>query len=208
MFLIGSEFDVITDHKALESIFNNTRSRPPSRIERWMMRLQPFNFKVIYRKGSLNEADYLSTHPTVTEREQITSTSAENYVNYVTNCSVPKSMTLDEIKEATHNDPVLQKVKKSLKEGKWDENDPDLKPFRLCADDLTYNASAGLLLKNTRLVIRTTLQGRATQLGHIGHQGIEENKTFATRKDLVPKHGQTSERNGRQTHSLPISRSR
>ena len=47
-------------------------------------------------------------------------------------------MTLDEIKKATHNDPVLQKVKKCLKEGKWDENDPDLKPFRLCADELTY----------------------------------------------------------------------
>jgi hypothetical protein len=82
MFLIGSEFDVITDHKALESIFNNPRSRPPARIERWILRLQPFNFKVIYRKGSLNEADYLSRHPAVIEREQITSTSAEEYVNY------------------------------------------------------------------------------------------------------------------------------
>ncbi|CAB4026663.1 Retrovirus-related Pol poly from transposon, partial [Paramuricea clavata] len=79
---------------------------------------------------------------TAGEREQITSTSAEDYVNYVTNCSVPKSMTLDEIKKATHNNPVVQKVKKCLKEGKWDENDPDLKPFRLCAYELTYNASA------------------------------------------------------------------
>ena len=52
MFLIGTEFDLITDHKALESIFNNPRSKPPARIERWMMRLQPFNFKAIYRKGS------------------------------------------------------------------------------------------------------------------------------------------------------------
>ena len=29
--LIGSEFDVITDHKALESIFNNPKSKPPAR---------------------------------------------------------------------------------------------------------------------------------------------------------------------------------
>ncbi|CAB4036898.1 Retrovirus-related Pol poly from transposon, partial [Paramuricea clavata] len=186
MFLIGSEFDVITDHKALESIFNNPRSRPPARIERWMMRLQPFNFKVIYRKGSLNEADNLSRHPAVIEREQITSTSAEGYVNYVTNCSVPKSMTLDEIKKATHNDPVLQKVKKCMKEGKWDENDPDLKPFRLCADELTYNASAGILLKNTRLVIPTPLQERATKLGHIGHQGIEKTKSLLREKIWYP----------------------
>ena len=150
------------------------------------MRLQPFNFKVIYRKESLNEADYLSRHPAVIEREQITSTSAEEYVNYVTNCSVPKSMTLDEIKKATHNDPVLQKVKKCLKEGKWDEDDPDLKPFRLCADELTYNASAGILRKNTRLVIPTTLQERATKLGHIGHQGIENTKSLLREKIWYP----------------------
>ena len=96
MFLIGSEFDVITDHKALESIFNNPRSRPSACIERWMMRLQPFNFKVSYRKGTSNEADYLSRHPVAIQRENITSRSAEEYVNYVTNSSVPKSMTLDE----------------------------------------------------------------------------------------------------------------
>jgi hypothetical protein len=39
------------------------------------------------------------------------------------------------------NDPVLTKVKTSLKEGKWDENDHDLKPFRLCADEVNYNVS-------------------------------------------------------------------
>ena len=129
MFLIGSRFDVITDHKALEAIFNNPRSRPHTRIERRMMRLQPINFKVIYRKGSLNEADYLSCHPITIAREEIASASAEDYVNYVTNFSVPKSMTLEEIKEATRDDPVLQKVRKCLKEGKWDKNDPGLKPF-------------------------------------------------------------------------------
>ena len=28
LFLIDSEFDIITDHKALESIFNNPKSKP------------------------------------------------------------------------------------------------------------------------------------------------------------------------------------
>ena len=40
-------------------------------------------------------------------------------------------MTLDEIKEATRNDLILTKVKNSLKEGKWDESDQSIKPFRL-----------------------------------------------------------------------------
>ena len=73
MFLIGSEFDVITDHKALKSIFNYPRSRPPALIDRWIMRFQPFSFKVIYRKGTSNEADYLSRHPVVILNENPTS---------------------------------------------------------------------------------------------------------------------------------------
>ena len=58
LFLLGTEFDVYTDHKALEAIFNNPKSKPLARIERWMLRLQPYNFRVIYKKGTFNEADY------------------------------------------------------------------------------------------------------------------------------------------------------
>ena len=58
LLLLGTEFGVYTDHKALEAIFNNPKSKPPARIERWMLRLQ-----VIYKKGTFNEADYLSRHP-------------------------------------------------------------------------------------------------------------------------------------------------
>ena len=58
LFLLGTEFDVYTDHKALEAIFNNPKSKPPARIERWMLRLQPYNFRVIYRKGTFNEEGY------------------------------------------------------------------------------------------------------------------------------------------------------
>ena len=68
-----------------------------------------------------------------------------------------------------------------------------LKPFRLCADKLTYNSSEDILLKNSRLVIPTALQERAAQLAHVGHQGIEKTKS------LVPQYGQTSERNGGQS---------
>ena len=113
-----------------------------------------FNFKVIYRKGSSKEAGYLSRNPVVLHREEAANTSAEAYINYVTSyCSVPKSMTLAEIKDATVNDPVLTKVKTSLKEGKWDENDHDLKPL----DFALRNVSEDIPLKNTRLLIPTTL---------------------------------------------------
>ena len=50
IYLYGSTFtSVITDHKPLELIFNNPKSKPPARIERWLLRLQDYNFSVKYK---------------------------------------------------------------------------------------------------------------------------------------------------------------
>lgn len=46
-YLYGNEFDILTDCKALEYLFA-VRSRPCARIERWVLRLQAFHYKVIY----------------------------------------------------------------------------------------------------------------------------------------------------------------
>lgn len=58
-YLAGLEFELVTDHKPLEAIFKPT-SKPPARIERWLLRLQAFKFKVIYKAGKENIADSLS----------------------------------------------------------------------------------------------------------------------------------------------------
>ena len=87
-----------------------------------MLRLQTYNFRVIYKKGTVNDADYLSRHPTTTQRKTtIEEKIADNYVNYIINNAVPKSMTLQEIKEATLSDTILKKVLECLKSGKWEE---------------------------------------------------------------------------------------
>ena len=40
LYLYGTTFDIYTDHKPLEIIYSPT-SKPPARIERWGLRLQP-----------------------------------------------------------------------------------------------------------------------------------------------------------------------
>ncbi|XP_044753909.1 uncharacterized protein K02A2.6-like [Coccinella septempunctata] len=58
-YLAGLEFELVTDHKPLEAIFKPS-SKPPARIERWVLRLQAYKFRVIYQSGKLNIADSLS----------------------------------------------------------------------------------------------------------------------------------------------------
>lgn len=56
-------FTLVTDNKPLEMIWNNPRSKPPARIERWGQRLYPYNYRVEYRILADNPPDYMSRHP-------------------------------------------------------------------------------------------------------------------------------------------------
>lgn len=63
LYLHGSTFQIITDHKPLETIFNKSTCKATARLERLQLRLQPYKFKVVYRPGAGNPADYMSRHP-------------------------------------------------------------------------------------------------------------------------------------------------
>ena len=89
-------FHLITDHNPLELIFSNPKSKPLARIERWALRLQAYDYKIIYRPGKNHPADYLCRHPE-SFNKMLTDVShiAEEYINLLE--SVPKSVALKEI---------------------------------------------------------------------------------------------------------------
>lgn len=57
--LIGIDFELLTDHGPLQFIFSS-RSKISARVERWVLRLQPFKYIVRYIPGPQNIADSLS----------------------------------------------------------------------------------------------------------------------------------------------------
>ena len=62
-----------------------------------------------------------------------------------------------------------------------DEN-TKLKPYRLCAEELSVNQTGDLVLKGSKIVIPKALKDRATKLRHGGHQGIEKTKALLREK--------------------------
>ena len=64
LFIYGSEFTLVTDHKPLEIICGQRTTKTSARIEKWVLRLLPYAFKIVYKSGTNNPADYLSCHPT------------------------------------------------------------------------------------------------------------------------------------------------
>lgn len=58
-YLYGRKFNIITDHKPLQWLFS--LKEPGSKLLRWRIKLEEFDYKIFYKKGSLNtNADALS----------------------------------------------------------------------------------------------------------------------------------------------------
>ena len=62
-YLYGGKLKLCTDCKPIEMILNNPKFNPPTRIARWNLRKQEYNFDVIPTKGQDNPSDFLSRHP-------------------------------------------------------------------------------------------------------------------------------------------------
>lgn len=88
-YLYGRSFELVTDHKPLEVIFGS-KSKPCARIERWVVRLQSYKAKVVYRPGKSNIADPLS-RLAITDRikGKTFDEFTEHYVAWVASNSIP-----------------------------------------------------------------------------------------------------------------------
>ena len=65
-YVYGTQFEVVSDHKALTSILKGNRANKTysSRLTRWVDRLLPFQFTVTHSPArTVGMADYLSRHP-------------------------------------------------------------------------------------------------------------------------------------------------
>ena len=108
-------------------IYSN-KSRPSARIERWVLRLQPYEFTVKYRPGPQNVADTLSrlTQERPTEDEHI----AEEYIRYVAENAAPLALSIQEIVEASAKDEEIAMLRKCAQTNDWTAAEPVYRAVR------------------------------------------------------------------------------
>ena len=69
-YLLGIHFTIVTDHKPLVSLPKLKLDDPYGRLARWTLKLQHYDYDVVYTKGSLNtNADALSRITEIDEAE-------------------------------------------------------------------------------------------------------------------------------------------
>ena len=84
-YVYDRKFTVVTDQKPLEKILSS-RGNPTPIIQRWMLKMQPYKFKLKYEPGKTNASDVLSRSP-------LQDTDGDNTENQCIRCSIQIAST-------------------------------------------------------------------------------------------------------------------
>ena len=193
VYLYGGPFTLYTDCRPVQLIFENAKSKPPARIERWNLHLQGYDFSVVHTRGIWNPSDFLSRHPNSSEMETHEE-MAEDYVNFLTTHAVPKAMFLAEIQEATKADNTLQSLTEMISTNQWEAKEAilegadqaELQLFRKVRGELAVSEDTDIILRRNRIVLPTLLRQRAISIAHEGHQGLVKTKKLLREKVWFP----------------------
>ena len=116
-FICEPNVNIITDHKPLERIWS--KPKPPLRIERWGLRLQPCKFKITYRPESDNPADFIPRHPSYNPVKSQEQSIAEQYVRFFMSEAVSHALKLDVVEMNSSKDNTIQNAIEFVRTGQW-----------------------------------------------------------------------------------------
>lgn len=180
------DITIETDHKPLISIIKKPIVDAPPRLQRMLLRLQRFTFKLVYKPGKqLFIADTLSRaylEESIEDDDrcyseevcEITRSVVENASNNITD------LQFIEIQKCTETDEELILLQKYILNG-WPnlkENlENNIKPYWTYKEDLSV--ACGLVWKGDKIVIPRNMRKEMLKKVHIGHLGLEKCKLRA-----------------------------
>ena len=195
--VFGREFEFETDHKPLERIYGKT-SKPSACIERWVLRLQGYDYNVVYRPGKANIADALLRLNQTTLCD--VSDDKIDFVKMVAVESTPSALSAKQVELAWEKDPKLISVRHYVSTGDWSKF--KLPHYLGVNDELCVLGYP--VLRGDRLVIPQSMRDDVQRPAHEGHQGIVKTKNCLRAKVWWPKMDAASEKLCRSCHGCQV----
>ena len=178
-YVYGIDFEVVTDHKALEILYS-PKGKPAARILRWYIRLLPYSFVVKYSPGRDNPADYFSWKPVSGSSEGETlATETEEYVNNILLDAVPNSISLQEVTIESLRDPAIQRLVECIRLDRWTGVEGIARYSKV---RLELTCKTGIVMRGHRIVLPQALRSRAIMLAHASHMGMTRTKQYVRAK--------------------------
>ena len=174
-YLYGRQFVIESDHRALEQIHKKNLDKAPPRLQRMLLRLQPYNCIIQYKPGKeMVIADTLSRLSPI-DRNEISGMQVQIHqlVEF-------PPLGLQQIKDKTAKDGTLQILSQQIVQGLPDsikKVQQAIKPYWNNRDDIYIQER--ILLLGSRIIIPESLRTKIIQEIHSGHQGMEKCKLRA-----------------------------
>lgn len=197
LYIFGREFELETDHKPLECIYGK-KSRPSARIERWVLRLQGYQYTVVYRPGKTNVADALSRLNSPNGRD--VSGEKEDFVHMLAAEATPLAMSPHQVEVESEQDVELSAIREHVQTGEWGHC--KLPGYSCVKQELCVLGK--LVLRGTRIVIPQSLRQKVLQLAHEGHQGIVKTKDRLRTKVWWPNMDKDAEKVCKTCHGCQV----
>ena len=180
-YLYGQMFVVENDHQPLKAIFSKPLYKTPARIQRFLLRLQPYMFTFKFVPGKdIPIADTLSRAFLNDSNPEIPESDLSYFVHAINDHRSISKSKLSEFAAETAKDPALQKLKDYVMNG-WPNNknqvDLAVRPYFNFRDEVTVYED--VLLKCDRIIVPSSLRSEMRQKIHHGHLGIEKCKARA-----------------------------
>jgi transposase InsO family protein len=171
-YLFGAKFKIVTDHRALQFIFNPSASigkTTSAMLQRWALALSAYDYDIEHRSGgSIPHADYLSRHA----HHEVPTSEDEVEVLSINPLPIDRNRLIEETRK--YYGPVLAGVRKG-----WSSSTkkrfPELFQKR---DDLSVKAD-GVVTFNDRPIIPPSLRRPMLQHLHDGHLGRDKMVSLA-----------------------------
>ena len=186
----GPQTVVVTDHKPLVSIFRETR-RGSVRTDRIQLRHQDVSYKVVYRPGRENMADFLSRHATpwnkVPNEWKEETKEFEKTIWFLNFSPYSEAVSISDIIKETEQDKKLQKLIEYVKRGFIPKSaGKEWQRYRGILSNITVS-DAGLLLKDDKIILPESLWRLAIDKAHQGgHPGETRMKSRVRSHFWIP----------------------
>ncbi|KAK3103001.1 hypothetical protein FSP39_015684 [Pinctada imbricata] len=173
-YIYGQDTHVETDHKPLESLFKKSLSSAPPRIQRMMIKVEPYRLDVRYKPGKyLYIADTLSravvSEPNTSEKDEF-EIFATQYLSVT-------DRTLTALARESAEDDEMNELQGVIANG-WPDHisqcSENVKKYWNFREELSIYK--GIATKGRRLIVPESLREEILDQLHCGHTGTEKIK--------------------------------
>lgn len=191
-YLIGTHFELVTDHQPLLSVFHPAKGIPSTtanRLQRWALCLMSYSYTIRYKPTHLHaNADALSRLPAGQDLSFVDKESIQIHL-IQTDLIKHWPVQSQEIEMATVNDEILQLVKQYTLT-KWPSSIEEIRKQELISyynNRHSISIFQGCVMRDTQVIIPQQLRQRVLQMLHENHLGVVKTKQLARAHCWWPK---------------------